>query len=266
MKVLKKYARVAGADKGLKDPLRMTREEFGNPPVIKAKPGYRLAYHYTTSNDVLKKIAREGLKLSSARGHDYQEPDFVWGYLDKQTRVAPWAIFQVPIRGDDSVRFVAGDTIVQVLRDVKPKDIVWVNMAYRKLGKNLLEMRQSRYSDSYYDMVTEEVGMNKRAERIAAAVLRKDHGKFQTYDGVDNLDALKELMQRDEFMDGKPRVVSVTFGQAYVTKYQSPSRIPYTVMGDPPASARGYWKNGKLHKFPEKQWIKYQNTGLGWGR
>lgn len=110
--------------------------------------------------------------------------------------------------------------------------------------------------------------MNWEVTRIAAdlvrmaAKLRKDSGNRQIYDGVNNLDELKELMGRKEYMDGKPRVVSVTFGMAIVIKYQSPSRIPYTVVGDPPLSVRGYWKNGRLYPFPEKQRIQYQNFGI----
>jgi len=98
-------------------------------------------------------------------------------------------------------------------------------------------------------------------EEIVSYWLLEKKSASEKVNNINNLIDLKKLMQK--YADDKVRVVSIVFGMAYVDTYDSPSKIPYTAVGDPPMSARGYWKKGKLYSFPQQILIKYQNTDGG---
>ena len=83
-----------------------------------------------------------------------------------------------------------------------------------------------------------------------------------THDNINNLNSLKNLMAELGQSDNKVRTVSVVFGRAYVRTYPYPSKINHNDIGDSPATAKGYWRGGKLHSFSDKLQIKYQNSYL----
>ena len=58
-------------------------------------------------------------------------------------------------------------------------------------------------------------------------------------------------------------VTANAFENFRATAYRIPSDVPYTVIGDAPMQARGYWRRGRLHPFSAAKMIQHQNAGLG---
>ena len=86
---------------------------------------------------------------------------------------------------------------------------------------------------------------------------------------VTNTSDLKKKMKDLGKNDNKCRVVSVTFGKAFVNVYDSVSKIPNWEIGyskdvfHPELS--GYWQGGVLKPWPEKLLQKYQMVDYGPG-
>ena len=81
---------------------------------------------------------------------------------------------------------------------------------------------------------------------------------------ADNPDQYQQEMERISRNDPKTCWVgSVAFGRAYANSYASPSRIPYSAVGDSPFGHRGYWKAGKFQAFAQRLTVEYQNSATG---
>tara|TARA_Y100000389_G_C17460744_1_gene521459 strand:- start:604 stop:1176 length:573 start_codon:yes stop_codon:yes gene_type:complete len=143
------------------DPNSMTKDEFLNPPLPKARPGYQLLYH-TTSNDAARRIARNGLltrySKSPPRGTIWAsiKPDDFYGPGRRSALIT----FQVPKRGtpadqdpNNGVEWDMGKSVV-IYRDISPEDIVDIDLYYETdLGGNRLSWFRggSDYAETYWN-------------------------------------------------------------------------------------------------------------------
>jgi len=77
------------------------------------------------------------------------------------------------------------------------------------------------------------------------------------HDDINSIHELEKLMTRLGSKDNKVRMVTIVFGRAYITTYDSPSQVPSNVISACNIDYRGYWKQGKLHKFSKKKMDQY---------
>lgn len=91
---------------------------WGTPPepgTAELEPGEHLAYHYTSSDEALSGILKEGVRLDKAKGETYGEPSMVWGSFERPQPGKPYVEFKVrredmvvgqPYREEDMARMV----------------------------------------------------------------------------------------------------------------------------------------------------------------
>jgi hypothetical protein len=108
----------------------MSEREFNayRRPVFRPSGTETIGYHCTAS-DNLEAIAREGLKISKARGSTYSEPDMIWAYAketEPRNKECSYIVFKVP---KDKVEYVNAGVFVTA-QDVPARDILAVHRYY----------------------------------------------------------------------------------------------------------------------------------------
>lgn len=101
-----------GSLPGEMDPVWGTPPEPGTAALAE---GEHLAYHYTSSDEALSGILKEGVRLDKAKGETYGEPSMVWGSFERPQPGKPYVEFKVrredmvvgqPYREEDMARMV----------------------------------------------------------------------------------------------------------------------------------------------------------------
>ena len=142
------------------DPYRMTREEFLNPPEIKARPGYRVLFH-ATDNEALESIARAGLQTRYSKS---PPKGSIWAAVDPDnySRTKAVVAFQVP-KDDPLIEYVTGGGQQAIIfRDIEPRDILALDPVIHEGvagGQRLSQLRGSKYAGIYWD---EQFGVGRR--------------------------------------------------------------------------------------------------------
>ncbi|MFA5999556.1 MAG: hypothetical protein WC783_01045 [Candidatus Paceibacterota bacterium] len=137
-------------------PWEMSKEEFINPPIIKADTGYRLLYHVTRGKGSAENIIQNGLLTSKATGWEGPR-GAIWAtsdpnsYSTNRTQI----IFQVPVE-DPNIEYVTGGNAQALIwRDIEPKDILYVDKVYATnfaSDERLSWFRSSNYAEIYYEL------------------------------------------------------------------------------------------------------------------
>lgn len=97
--------------------------------------GHIRLFHYTRGD--LSNIRENGLKLSSARGHTYDEPDFVWAssqppedhhnIVEFHVPATDHMALERPDAGTDLKKWQEGNHHVGFQRDIKPSEIIAIH-------------------------------------------------------------------------------------------------------------------------------------------
>jgi len=188
--VLQKTASAQDWFKPLTD---MTLEEFTHPPKIVPASGYHLLYHAVTRPPIeerLRKIAVEGLRLKAVNEYNPTPGNDTGGALWATTEAdgysfnAPIVIFQVP-ENDPAIDYVTGGgKQAIIMRDIEPKDILWIDLVAPVSGQSGLMMRNNKYAEQWYEFLQE----NK--PKTALTRFEKETGKKPVSPNIEKLKAL----------------------------------------------------------------------------
>lgn len=231
------------------------------PPPMGSTPipaGHIRLYHYTKGDPAV--IRKEGLKLSSARGHVYGEPDLVWAanrQPDPQSKVIvefhtdafdKEIGLDSPRKGQDLEAWQndGGLRHVGFTRDIKPEEIIAVHEpwqdSYRKMAAEPVAVQMALEGDM--DWALEDPYLAKAVIKI-----KQEHG-LKPNETIKK--SSTDFLGKDvEFEQKHPR------GNAgkFVAIGESEDEKRLSAMGGTAASQSSYWAGRVTEGPPEKVWV-----------